>query len=75
MSHRLRNPYQPLTDHLPTVGRGSATWKVFVRRQGPPIHEVMRPVQEPNVIAAGADLVGRLMRLAEQLGVTRTTSR
>jgi acetylornithine deacetylase/succinyl-diaminopimelate desuccinylase-like protein len=58
---------EPLTDHLPTVGRGSATWKVFVRRQGPPIHEVMRPVHEPNVIAAGADLVGRLMQLAEQL--------
>jgi acetylornithine deacetylase/succinyl-diaminopimelate desuccinylase-like protein len=58
---------EPLTDHLPIVGRGSATWKVFVRRSGPPIHEVMRPVHEPNVIAAGADLVGRLMRLAEQL--------
>ena len=29
---------EPLTDHLPTIGRGSATWKVFVRRQGPPIH-------------------------------------
>src|SRR5262249_7483893 len=45
---------EPLTDHLPTIGRGAATWKVFVRRPGPPIHEVMRPVHEPNVIAAGA---------------------
>src|SRR5262249_18920664 len=58
---------EPLSDHLPTVGRGSATWKVHVRRSGPPIHEVMRPANEPNVIAAGSDLVGRLIKLAEQL--------
>jgi acetylornithine deacetylase/succinyl-diaminopimelate desuccinylase-like protein len=58
---------EPLTDLLPTVGRGSATWKVRLRRPGPPIHEVMRPALEPDVIAAGADLVVRLMKLAERL--------
>jgi len=57
---------EPLSDHLPTIGRGSATWKVHVRRPGPPVHEVMRP-NEPSVIAAGADLVGRLMMLSEKL--------
>jgi acetylornithine deacetylase/succinyl-diaminopimelate desuccinylase-like protein len=58
---------EPLSAHLPVIGRGSATWKIHIRRLGPPVHEVMRPVHEPNVVAAGADLVARLMRLAETL--------
>jgi acetylornithine deacetylase/succinyl-diaminopimelate desuccinylase-like protein len=58
---------EPLCDCVPTVGRGSATWKIHVRRSGPPIHEVMRPVNEPNVIAAGADLVARFMKLNDEL--------
>src|SRR5262249_28059944 len=58
---------EPLSDHLPTVGRGSATWKVHIRRPGPPVHEVMRPVHEPNVIAAGGDLVTRFMKLNDEL--------
>jgi acetylornithine deacetylase/succinyl-diaminopimelate desuccinylase-like protein len=58
---------EPLTDHLPVVGRGSATWKVTFRRPGPPVHEVMRPEHEPSVIAAGADLIGRLVKLNERL--------
>jgi acetylornithine deacetylase/succinyl-diaminopimelate desuccinylase-like protein len=58
---------EPLTDFLPVVGRGAATWKVTIRRAGPPVHEVMRPSDEPSVIAAGAELVGRLGALQEQL--------
>jgi acetylornithine deacetylase/succinyl-diaminopimelate desuccinylase-like protein len=58
---------EPLCDRLPVVGRGAATWKVVVRRPGPPVHEVMRPAGEPSVIAAGAELVGRLNRLGERL--------
>jgi acetylornithine deacetylase/succinyl-diaminopimelate desuccinylase-like protein len=58
---------EPLCDRLPTVGRGAATWKVLIRRAGPPVHEVMRPPDEPSVIAAGADLVGRLGKLGEAL--------
>ncbi len=57
---------EPLSDCLPTVGRGSATWKLRILRPGEPVHEVMRP-DEPNVIAAGADLVSRLLALAERL--------
>ena len=34
-----------------------------IRRPGPPVHQVMRPSDEPNVIAAGAELVARLRRL------------
>src|SRR5436853_324434 len=45
---------EPLCEPLPVVGRGAAVWKVTVRRQGPPVHEVMRPADEPGVIAAGA---------------------
>jgi acetylornithine deacetylase/succinyl-diaminopimelate desuccinylase-like protein len=58
---------EPLTDHLPIAGRGSATWKATIRRVGPPIHEVMRPAGEPSVIAAGAELVQRLGKLGERL--------
>jgi acetylornithine deacetylase/succinyl-diaminopimelate desuccinylase-like protein len=54
---------EPLNGHLPVIGRGCATWKVVLRRPGPPVHEVMRPADQPNVIAAGADLVRRLGEL------------
>ncbi len=53
---------------LPIVGRGGLTWKVSIRRPGPPIHEVMRP-DEPNVIAVGAELVRRLQQLSGRLAV------
>jgi acetylornithine deacetylase/succinyl-diaminopimelate desuccinylase-like protein len=51
---------EPLCECLPVIGRGSVTWKVVLRRDGPPVHEVMRPADQPGVIAAGADLVRRL---------------
>jgi len=54
---------EPLNHNLPVVGRGGATWKVMLRRDGPPVHEVMRPADQPSVIAAGADLVRRLGEL------------
>jgi acetylornithine deacetylase/succinyl-diaminopimelate desuccinylase-like protein len=58
---------EPLHDRLPVVGRGGATWKVTIRRSGAPVHEVMRPMDQPSVIAAGSDLVTRLSRLGEAL--------
>jgi succinyl-diaminopimelate desuccinylase len=58
---------EPLCDYLPMVGRGAATWRVALRRPGAPVHEVMRPVNEPSVIAAGAELVARLGELQEAL--------
>ena len=58
---------EPLHDILPVVGKGSATWKVTLRREGPPVHEVMRPPHEPSVIAAGAVLVARLAALSARL--------
>ena len=58
---------EPLTDHLPIAGRGAATWRVNIRRPGPPVHEVMRPSSEPSVISAGAVLVDRLDQFGERL--------
>jgi acetylornithine deacetylase/succinyl-diaminopimelate desuccinylase-like protein len=58
---------EPLSDVLPTAGRGSATWRLFIRRAGPPVHEVMRPHGEPSVIAAAAELITRLGGLDGQL--------
>src|SRR5882724_6367232 len=59
-----------LHEALPVIGRGGFTWKVNVERTGPPIHEVMRP-KEPNVIAAGAELVRRLLALDAELARKR----
>src|SRR5262249_22047678 len=58
-----------LNECLPVIGRGGLTWKVRVRRPGPPVHEVMRPdrADEPPVIGVGAELVDRLFRLDRRL--------
>jgi acetylornithine deacetylase/succinyl-diaminopimelate desuccinylase-like protein len=61
---------EPLCDRLPVVGRGAATWKVTIRRDGPPVHEVMRPASEPSVIAAGAELVTRFGSWNDELSKT-----
>ena len=58
---------EPLSEHLPVAGRGQACWEAVIRRKGPPVHEVMRPADEPSVIAAGAEFVARLARLDERL--------
>jgi succinyl-diaminopimelate desuccinylase len=58
---------EPLRDVLPIAGRGNATWRLEIHRHGPPVHEVMRPPDEPNVIAAAAELIARLGRLEDAL--------
>lgn len=58
---------EPFCEHLPVAGRGAATWKVILRRSGPPVHEVHRPADQPSVIAAGAEVVRRLQILDERL--------
>ena len=65
---------EPLTDHLPTIGRGQSCWSATIRRKGPPVHEVMRPLDEPNVIAVAAELVARLLRLDDTLATEGTTA-
>ena len=58
---------EPLSDRLPVIGRGCAVWKAMIRRPGPPIHEVMRPVDEPGVILAGSLVAHRLDQLDRSL--------
>jgi acetylornithine deacetylase/succinyl-diaminopimelate desuccinylase-like protein len=57
-----------LHDRLAVIGRGGLVWKATVTRPGSPVHEVMRP-NEPSVIAAGGDLIARLVRLDGQVAV------
>jgi len=52
---------------LPVVGRGNAVWKLRLARAGPPVHEVMRPRDQCDVIAAGADVVCGLKKLGARL--------
>ena len=47
-------------DSLAVAGRGQAILKMRISRGGAPIHEVYRPLDEPHVIAVGAELVRRL---------------
>ncbi|HEY3967143.1 MAG TPA: M20/M25/M40 family metallo-hydrolase [Planctomycetaceae bacterium] len=52
---------------IPVVGRGLATWKITVRREGAPVHEVMRPATEPSVIDAAAELIARVRQYGGHL--------
>jgi acetylornithine deacetylase/succinyl-diaminopimelate desuccinylase-like protein len=58
---------EPLCDRLPVIGRGSLVWKTVIRREGIPVHEVMRPMDEPSVILAGSKVVARLDHLNQTL--------
>jgi acetylornithine deacetylase/succinyl-diaminopimelate desuccinylase-like protein len=56
-----------LSDRLPIVGRGLAILEIRVHRDGEPVHEVFRPPDTPDVIAAGCDLVRRFKQLNVEL--------
>ncbi len=56
-----------LADRLPLAGRGMAIFDVTIRRQGGPVHEVLRPPETPDVLGAGAHLVIALRELNRQL--------
>jgi acetylornithine deacetylase/succinyl-diaminopimelate desuccinylase-like protein len=64
-----------VADRLPVMGRGMAVIRVQITRDGPPVHEVMGGLEQPRVIAAGAELIsrfdamdGRLADLRHPLG-------
>lgn len=59
-----------LCETLPIIGRGGFTWKVTIARPGKPVHEVMRPA-EPSVIAAGAELIRRVIALDAEVSAKR----
>lgn len=56
-----------LWDRLPVIGRGGLVWKATLRRQHPPVHEVFRPRNLPEVSLAAADIIQRLPKLARAL--------
>ncbi|HZU37282.1 MAG TPA: M20/M25/M40 family metallo-hydrolase [Gemmataceae bacterium] len=58
---------EPLSDRLPVIGRGCAVWKAGIHRPSPPIHEVMRPMDEGSVILAGSKTALRLDQLNQAL--------
>lgn len=58
---------EPLSDVLPLAGRGSAIWKTRLKRQGAPIHEVLRPLDQGDVLLAGANLVEKLKKYDDEL--------
>ena len=56
---------------LPVAGRGIAVVSVTVRRAGEPMHEVLGGAEQPDVIAAGAELTLALKELAAELRAER----
>ena len=57
-------------DSIPVVGRGIAVMQITVRREGDPIHEVLRPGDQPHVILAACELIRRLEQLGAELAQT-----
>ena len=60
-----------LADRLPGAGRGMGVFDIRLTRAGEAVHEVLRPPETPDVVAAGAALVGELKDLDERLTATR----
>ena len=60
-----------LATPLPVAGRGLAIFQATIRRDGEPVHEVLRPPGTPDVVAAGAQLVNRLHTWNEELEQNR----
>lgn len=56
-----------LADPLPLAGRGMGIFEITLSRPGEPVHEVLRPAGQPNVIDAGAELVLCLQQLARDV--------
>jgi succinyl-diaminopimelate desuccinylase len=56
-----------LADRLGIAGRGLSVFRVRVWREGEPVHEVLRPAGQPDVIGAGCEVVRRLKALNAEL--------
>ncbi len=54
---------------LPIAGRGMAIFEIRIRRDGEPVHEVLRPMDQPLVVRIGAELVARLFALNDEISV------
>ena len=56
-----------LCDRLPEIGRGLAVLEVEITRDGEPVHEVLGGIDQPSVIAAGAEVIRRFGQLDRAL--------
>ncbi len=56
-----------LAEELPIAGRGMGIFEIRISRDGAPVHEVLRPVDLPDVVATGAELVRRFHELRQRL--------
>jgi len=56
-----------LADRLPVAGRGMGIFEITIRRQGDPVHEVLRPADLPDVLTTGAELAVQLKTRNQQL--------
>lgn len=52
---------------LPVAGRGQAVFEIVISREGEKVHEVLRPADTPDVIAAGAQVIARFKELMKEL--------
>ncbi len=52
---------------IPTAGKGMAIFKATLQRELGPMHEIHKPTDCPDPIAAGVDLVTRLQKLDGRL--------
>ena len=60
-----------LADRLPIAGRGSVIFGIRITRPGEPMHEVARPPDLPDVIAAGVEVMNELYALDARIsGIT-----
>lgn len=59
-----------VSDCLPVVGRGLAVIEARIGRDGVPVHEVLGGIDQPDVIAAGAQLVCRCKERDRELART-----
>lgn len=57
---------------LPIAGRGMAIFQITIRRGGNPVHEVLRPIDQPLVVRAGAELVAQLFDLHDQVSTNKS---
>jgi acetylornithine deacetylase/succinyl-diaminopimelate desuccinylase-like protein len=56
-----------LSDRLAIAGRGLSVFRIRVWREGKPVHEVLRPAGQPDLIGAGCEVVRRLKLLNAEL--------
>lgn len=61
-----------LADRLPVAGRGSVIFHLEITRTGEPVHEIARPPDMPDVLAAGIEVMNELYALDARIEAVRS---